>query len=81
MKTSRKKLVVWQWNCRGFNRKRAELQFLIEQTEVPPDVIALQEPGKRVKCNGYQTLKAQDNHNTAILVQRNISAKHEQFDG
>lgn len=71
---------VWQWNCRGFAKKRHNLQQLVATEPNPPSIIALQEPGKHVKLTGYQTFQNPENRYTATLVQRNIPAEHQQFD-
>lgn len=71
---------IWQWNCRGFAKKRCNLQLLVQSVETPPDVIALQETGKAVKFTGYQTFQSNGNHKTAVLIQRNIPASRTQFD-
>lgn len=48
-------LLVWQWNCNGFARKKAVLQQHLEQTTVRPDVIVLQETlTEEVKLPGYK---------------------------
>lgn len=71
---------VWQWNCRGFNRKRSNLQLHIQSVETPPDIIALQEPGKAVKLSGYKVFQNEAGPKTAVLIQRNIPAHRTQFD-
>lgn len=56
MATEPASLVVWQWNCRGLQRKRAVIQQHIERSNRKPDVLLLQEtltatpslPGYRV---------------------------------
>ncbi|KAL1445243.1 hypothetical protein MTO96_045131 [Rhipicephalus appendiculatus] len=48
-------LLVWQWHCNGFARKKAVLQQHLEQTTVRPDVIVLQETlTEEVKFPGYK---------------------------
>ncbi|XP_077552161.1 uncharacterized protein LOC144166528 [Haemaphysalis longicornis] len=48
-------LLVWQWNCNGFARRKAVLQQHLEQTIVRPDVIVLQETfTEEVKLPGYK---------------------------
>lgn len=49
-------LVVWQWNCRGFRRKRGSLQQYIATSTNPPDVILLQEVNCTPSLSGYSTL-------------------------
>lgn len=71
---------VWQWNCRGYRQKRQALQLLIQATETPPVVIALQEVGSLIKLPGYKQFQCSGNLTTAVLVHRNIPAEHTQFD-
>lgn len=71
---------VWQWNCRGFTRKRHNLQLLLSTEQKAPLAIALQEPGPKVRLVGYQVFQSPDNPYTAVLVQRNIPGERSQFD-
>lgn len=65
---------IWQWNCRGFLKKRAVLQTFLTNID-KPDVIALQECGKNAKLAGYTAYTGQgENRQTAILVKRNLAA-------
>lgn len=80
MSKCRSPVVVWQWNCRGFTRKRHNLQQLISTEATPPALIAIQEPGKHIKLTGYQSFHTPNNPYTAVLVQRNIPADHHVFD-
>lgn len=41
---------IWQWNCRGYRRKRGNLQQFLNGKEAP-DVIALQETGGMAKLS------------------------------
>lgn len=75
-----KPIKVWQWNCRGFIRKRPNLEMLLSTESETPSIIALQEPGLKVKLTGYQTFQSSNNPYTARLVQRNIPAERQQFD-
>lgn len=59
----------------------AELPLIIEQAQVPSDVIALQEHGRRVKCTGYKGIKTRDNNNTTMLDRRNIPEQHKKAQG
>lgn len=38
-----KSLVIWQWNFRGFDSKKAVLQVLTTKAARKPDVIVMQE--------------------------------------
>ncbi|KAH7979832.1 hypothetical protein HPB49_011486 [Dermacentor silvarum] len=37
------KLIIWQWNCRGFHKKKAILQQHIGHTTDKPDILIIQE--------------------------------------
>ncbi|KAH7943565.1 hypothetical protein HPB52_009221 [Rhipicephalus sanguineus] len=45
---------IWQWNCRGFARKRPVLQQFLASRD-RPEIIALQEGGKHAQLAGYKT--------------------------
>ncbi|KAH8033735.1 hypothetical protein HPB51_015767 [Rhipicephalus microplus] len=51
------RLIVWQWNCRGFKNKKAMLMQYMKTLSKKklPDVIALQEPYGHDKLPGYAT--------------------------
>lgn len=69
---------IWQWNCRGYRRKRSVLQqFLLTLDEKnTPDIIALQESGGVAKLVGYASFMATpatgDREVLTTLVKRNI---------
>ncbi|KAH6919508.1 hypothetical protein HPB50_029507 [Hyalomma asiaticum] len=46
---------IWQWNCRGYRRKRGRLQQFLRNRE-RPDVILLQETNDAVKLAGYKAI-------------------------
>lgn len=50
-------LVLWQWNCRGFRKKRGNLEQFIKTTgsDEAPDVICLQETGVQTKLSNYKS--------------------------
>lgn len=50
----RQQIEVWQWNCRGFRRKRGNLQLHIQNLDSKPDIIALQEASGWVKLPGFK---------------------------
>ncbi|EEC18569.1 hypothetical protein IscW_ISCW013809 [Ixodes scapularis] len=56
MDRSRRKYAIWQWNCRGFRRKRGNLQQYVstKEEESTPDVIAFQETWGMAKFSGYR---------------------------
>lgn len=71
---------IWQWNCRGFAKKRCNLQLLVQSVKIPPDVMAQQETGKAVKLPGYKAFQSDRDHKTAVLIKHNIPASWTQFD-
>lgn len=71
---------IWQWNCRGYRQKRANLQMHTQSQDTSPEVIALQETGTMVKLPGYKAFQSSNDPKTAVLIQRNIPAERIQFD-
>ncbi|KAH7976313.1 hypothetical protein HPB52_011735 [Rhipicephalus sanguineus] len=78
-------LTIWQWNCRGFRKKKDHLRLLVQETrlpntQTPPDVIALQETAV-VSLPGYIAYQQfTDQHNqeapsTRTLVHKSLTAK------
>lgn len=69
---------VWQWNCRGFSRKRAVLQSFLTNGD-RPEVIAVQECGKNAKLAGYKSYTGSNNDTqVTTFVKRNITTlQHE----
>lgn len=72
---------IWQWNCRGYRRKRGNLQQFIDSKSAGgvPDVIALQETGGQAKLSGYTSYfdeEHSDDKRTPVttLVRRNVPA-------
>lgn len=73
--TKNNNYLLWQWNCRGYRRKRPILQQLLASLKVHPEVIALQETGGASKLIGYQAFNATgDKPNVTTFVRRNITA-------
>lgn len=75
---------VWQWNCRGYRRKRGELTQFIATQPHPPDVIALQEvhctptlSGYNAYIDKYDTTKS---HLAATLVSKHITVVEHTLD-
>lgn len=68
---------MWQWNCRGYRRKRGALtQFLATQEQLP-DAIALQEAGCVPSLSGYvafcqETTSEEENPRVSTLVSKHI---------
>lgn len=68
--------MIWQWNCRGFKKKKALLQQHILNQGEPPLAVALQETGKPpIKISGYRTFDngRGENCRVATLVKNNIA--------
>ncbi|KAH7932530.1 hypothetical protein HPB52_024414 [Rhipicephalus sanguineus] len=85
---ARPTLTVWQWNCRGYRKKRSHLQQLVQKlqadpqaTEPAPDVIALQETSTPSTLPGYATYHQLGSHAylcTSTLVHNGLTAvQHE----
>ncbi|KAM7294229.1 hypothetical protein ISCGN_023746 [Ixodes scapularis] len=76
MDRSRRKYVIWQWNCRGFRRKRGNLQQYVstKEEESKPDVIAVQETWGMAKLSGYRAYgkDAKEKTRVTTLVRRNL---------
>ncbi|KAH7942752.1 hypothetical protein HPB52_000748 [Rhipicephalus sanguineus] len=64
---------IWQWNCRGYRRKRGLLQQFIQKQLVPPDIIALQETGTHPALAGYEVFVGPEDGKVAILVKKAIT--------
>lgn len=80
MANPKKSITLWQWNCRGYSKKKQSLQLLIQAQQSPPQIITLQETGKTVSLPGYRAFQNRNSPLTAILVHRNIPAVREQFE-
>ncbi|KAH7951448.1 hypothetical protein HPB52_009081 [Rhipicephalus sanguineus] len=64
---------VWQWNCRGFARKRPVLQQFLTASD-RPELIALQEGGKNTQLAGFTTYFSERvKPQVATLVKRNLT--------
>lgn len=77
---------VWQWNCRGFGKKKGHLHLHIQNVEAKPDIIALQENRGLVSLANYKTHHQLDvvekrDLLTATLVHRNITAIQHEIEG
>ncbi|KAM7293672.1 hypothetical protein ISCGN_023270 [Ixodes scapularis] len=76
MDRSRRKYVIWQWNCRGFRRKRGNLQQYVstKEEESTPDVIAFQKTWGMAKLCGYRAYgkDAKEKTRVTTLVRRNL---------
>lgn len=76
MAVNSNKLVVWQWNCASFQRRKAPLQQFVSAQAVKPHVILLQEtlddtptlPGYRVV-----SIREEGKRGLATLVARKCS--------
>lgn len=56
--TRKQQYTIWQWNCRGYRRKRGNLEQFIRSRETKPDVILLQETNHAAKLAGYKAINA-----------------------
>lgn len=70
---------IWQWNCRGFRTKRANLQAHIASIPNPPILIALQETYHSPKLKDSASHSPSDFPQIATLVHRNIATQHVTF--
>lgn len=64
-------LVVWQWNCASFKRRRAPLLHFVASQAVKPHVIMLQETlGDALTFPGYRvvSVREQGKRGLATLV-------------
>lgn len=71
---------LWQWNCRGFSRKRALLQQYITMCGVEPIAVALQETSKTgATIAGYKFYgNGKTDSRVATLVKKNLAViKHD----
>ncbi|KAG0432617.1 hypothetical protein HPB47_020688 [Ixodes persulcatus] len=69
---------VWQWNCRGYRRKRGALTQFLAAQEQQPDDIALQEAGCVPSLSGYiafcqETTSEEEKPRVSTLVSKHIS--------
>ncbi|XP_037574606.1 uncharacterized protein LOC119456861 [Dermacentor silvarum] len=67
-------LEIWQWNCRGFRKKRSLLQQYINTHLAQPDVIALQEPGTSPILPGYESYDSPTEGRAAVLINKALTA-------
>lgn len=78
----RNNYTIWQWNCRGFRRKRGNLQQFVD-TRDAPDIIALQEVMGQAKLAGYKSYSPANvmySPSISILVRRNLPVLQHHFD-
>lgn len=69
-------LVMWQWNCASFKRRRAPLQQFVTSQAVKPHVIILQETlGDALTFPGYRVVSVREEgkRGLATLVARKCS--------
>lgn len=76
---------IWQWNCRGYRRKRGALMHYIGTKDFAPDIIALQEPNCPPSLSGYTMFMQMDSgpeatlYRAATLVAKHISVINHSF--
>lgn len=74
MATNINTVTIYQWNCRSFNSKKAQLGHYVTQS--PPDIIALQETDTpKPQLSGYATFTHDPGHRTAVLVAKALTAQ------
>ncbi|KAG0441615.1 hypothetical protein HPB47_015905 [Ixodes persulcatus] len=73
---------VWQWNCRGYRKKRGPSTQYIAGLDKPPDIIALQETGTETpSLSGYKALVPRICQRVAVLAANHVNARmHELSD-
>lgn len=66
---------IWQWNCRGFFKKKAPLQQYIRSNNEQPHVILVQESlTTKVKLSGHQSAMSQvRGRGTCTLVSKKLT--------
>lgn len=63
---------IWQWNCRGFTKKKAPLQQYLRSCEKPPHVILLQETmSPSVSLTGFRPAPSQSGGRGVCTFVRN----------
>lgn len=71
-------ITIWQWNCRGFGRKRRALEYVIQNHQIKPDILALQETRVEAKLSGFTAYNeippAGVSPATALMIHRNLTA-------
>lgn len=55
-------LTVMQWNCRGFQPHKHELERLLWETPVPPDVVCVEETFLKASIDGYSMYRQDSPH-------------------
>ncbi|KAH6920663.1 hypothetical protein HPB50_028347 [Hyalomma asiaticum] len=71
---------IWQWNCRGFARKRPVLQQFLTASD-RPELIALQEGSKNTHLAGFSSYRSERvKPQVAILVKRDLTVLQHNLD-
>lgn len=77
-------ITIWQWNCRGFGRKRRALEYTIQNYPTKPDILALQETFTAAKLSGFspynEIAPPGASPVTALMVHRNLTANQIDLD-
>lgn len=74
MMTDPSEITIYQWNCRSYNSKKAQLDHYICQS--PPDVIALQETDTPTPTlRGFECFTQDPSHRTAVFVSKKFTAQ------
>lgn len=76
-KATKHSTIIWQWNCRGYRRKRGTLLQYIGNRNISPDVIALQETNCDPSLQGYVAYTHKNTNNAATPSRAaTLVAKH-----
>ncbi|XP_042150175.1 uncharacterized protein LOC120849945 [Ixodes scapularis] len=70
---------VWQWNCRGYRRKRGALTQFLATLDEKPEVIAMQETACTPALSGYVTCASKPEHEGVPPRVATLVAKHLPF--
>lgn len=74
---------VWQWNCRGFKKKKANLHQhvnnMAQQESYKPDIIALQEVNSEAGLSFYRAFHCRNNSKkvTTLVHREQVAAIHD----
>lgn len=74
---------VWQWNCRGFKKKKANLHQHLnntaQQESYKPDIIALQEVNVEAGLSFYRAFHCRNNSKkvTTLVRREQVTAIHD----
>lgn len=70
------KIIIWQWNCASFHRRKAALQQFVKAQKIRPHVLLLQETLCEVATfSGYRVVALRGEHGRGIaaMIRKGIS--------